>query len=70
MKTGVPVKKGLDIRAESDPDWIYSQVPKPAEAFDPAETDDPHARKLMIELRRAAGLPDYPSDEDRRRAAD
>jgi hypothetical protein len=70
MSTREPLVKGLDVGPESDPEWIYSQPPQSAEEFDPSQTDDPYARKLMIDLRRSAGLPDYPEPSTGRDAAD
>lgn len=62
-------RKGLDIEPESDPEWLFDQPLPPIEELDPATTNDPYLRSLEIDLRRAAGLPDYPTDSVRRRSA-
>jgi hypothetical protein len=62
-------QKGLDIGPESDPEWLLAQPLPPIEELDPANTNDPYLRSLEIDLRRAAGLPDYPTGNDRRRSA-
>ena len=69
MTTKPQVAKGLDVGPESDPGWFMAQPLPPAETIDPADTNDPILRALLIERRRAAGLPDYPSEYDRRHSA-
>ncbi len=69
MITDPPSAKGLDLGPESDPEWFMAQASPPPDQIDPAVTKDPILRALLIERRRAAGLSDYPTGNDRRRSA-
>ncbi len=60
---------GLDTDPEDDPEFIYSQPRLHARDLDPGETDNPYLRSVMIDLRRAAGLPDYPEHPAEPRSA-
>ncbi len=60
----------LDGNPQSDPEWIYAQPLPPLEDLDPAKAITPGLRLLMIDMRRAAGLPDFPEPEARRNVAD
>ena len=60
---------GLDTAPEDDPELMYSQPRVHAGDLDPRETDNPFLRSVMIDLRRAAGLPDYPDHSSESRSA-
>lgn len=59
---------GLDTDPESDPSVIFSHPAPPISEVDPGQTEDPFLRSLQIAERRAAGLPDYPSETGHRRS--
>ncbi len=61
---------GLDRGPSSDPEWLYAQPLPPIEDLDPAEAMSPGLRRRLIEMRRAAGLSDYPEQSAGRDAAD